>query len=224
MWKRVLIAALVAGALAAGWLLLEHAGGLAAASAAAPGWVAEHPVLGAIVFVVASTLGKVTPVPGGTVLLLAGGFLFGPIAGPLLSALGAALSAVLVAVVGEALFGEALRARFGERLDRAASSRPDSGFFWLLAARLMPGLPAWLINLLPLAMPVPVPAIFLATFLGLLPLALILGRIGTTLANLAIAESLSAGIVFRADVLLPLAGLALLSTVPPLIDRWRRRR
>lgn len=97
------------------------------------------------------------------------------------------------------------------------------GFYWLIAARLLPMLPAWLINLIPLAIPMRVPVIFAATFLGILPAAFVLGNVGSTLASLAAAESLSTGIVFRADVLLPLAGLALLALVPPLLDRRRRK-
>ncbi len=210
------------------WLVVRHG---AAASGVILGlsndaslWVQHHPMLGGALFVVAATLGKITPLPGGLVLMLAGGLLFGPIVGPVLSALGAALSALLVAWLGRLLVHQTIAARFGPRLSHLEQVIREDGGHWLFAARLVPILPAWLVNLVPVLFPIPLRAVFLATLLGILPIAFIVGGVGSRLASLAEAETVPSEVLFTPGVLVPLAALALLAVAPVVIKRVRRKK
>lgn len=228
MQRRFLILFLALFTAACAWFLVRYGGGvgdmLLSAQRGIEWWVDLNPLLGALAFLVAATLGKVTPFPGGIFLMLAGGYLFGSIVGPLLSALGAALSALTVGYFGRKLIYEAIDRRFGHRISHLEEAVTEDGFNWILAARLLPVLPAWLVNLVPVVFPIHLGKVFLATLLGLLPISFVLGGIGSSLSNLAAAEFVPSDILFSGEVLLPLMGLALVALAPVLIKRVRRHR
>lgn len=222
-----LIAAVVL--LAAGGLLAARREAvfawLHAAQHGIEGWVAAHPLPAALAYVAATALGKVTPFPGGLVMMLAGGFLFGALAGGLLAAAGAAASAGLVALAGRHWLRDAIVGRWGGRLSWIERAAARDGFNYLLALRLLPVVPAWLVNLLPVVAPIPLPRVLLATFLGLLPVSFIVASLGSRLSRLSEgAEALSAQALFQPGILLPLLALAALSLAPVIVRRYRERR
>lgn len=186
-------------------------------------WVDDNPVAGAAAYVVATALGKITPFPGGIVMMLIGGFLFGPVAGALLAAAGAALCALAVAAAGRRLLSGALRRRWGDRLAPVAQAAGREGLSWLLAMRLVPVLPAWLVNLVPVAVPMPLAGVTVATFVGLLPLSFIVAGLGDGLHEMAAAGTVAPDLLLRPSVILPLLGLAALALTPVAVRRWRSR-
>lgn len=192
--------------------------------AAVTAWVDANPVVAAVLYVITVALGKVSPFPGGIILMLAGGYLFGPVSGALLAAAGASMSAALVAIVGRQLLFGPIHRRWGARLAPIEEPMTEDGFSYLLAARLLPVLPAWLVNLVPVAFPIPVSRVMLATFLGLLPISFVLANVGNQLSTLAMVEGVPTDILLRPGLLLPLAGLALLALVPVIYKHRRRRR
>lgn len=191
---------------------LLHA--LAASSATVAGWVEARPVLGALAFLAIAAFGKITPFPGGIALMVAGGYLFGPIPGALLSAAGAALSALLVAVVGRRILFDPIHERWGHHFDKIEHEVAANSFNYLLAVRLLPILPAWLVNLLPIAFPIRLRTVGAATFLGLIPISLIVASLGARLSDLAEAEKVSPMVMFEWPTLAPLLALAALALAP----------
>lgn len=216
----------LAGAVVLGaWLLGAVQDPLAWAvrsQAALTAWVAAQPVLGAAVFLVVATLGKVTPFPGGLAIMFLGGFLFGAVPGAVLSATGAMLSALLVGSVGRRVLSAPIHRYFGHRLRRIEADVTENAFSYLLAVRLLPVVPAWLVNLVPVVFEVRLVPVAVATFVGLLPLSFVVGGVGAGVSDLAQAGTLSAGLVFRLDTVVPLAGLAVLALVPAIVRHMRR--
>ncbi|MCG5524896.1 VTT domain-containing protein [Ectothiorhodospira haloalkaliphila] len=186
--------------------------------------VDARPALAGVIYVLVVTFGKVTPFPGGFLLMLSGGFLFGAPVGAVLSALGSASSAVMVGGIGRWLFFDAIHRRWGSHLARFQDTVATNGFNFILAARLFPIVPAWIINLMPVVFPIPFRHVWMATFLGLIPLSFVVASLGEGLSNLAQVEDLSPSDVFRPSLLLPLAGLALLALAPSAVRLWRQRR
>lgn len=181
----------------------------------------EETALAGLCYVAAVTLGKITPFPGGFLLMLSGGYLFGAPLGALLCALGSGLSAVLVAGLGQRLFPQWIHRHWGHHLAGFEKGLARNGFHLLLALRLFPVVPAWLANLLPVAFPVvPLGQILAATTLGLLPMSFLVGRLGAGLADLAQARHLEPADVLTPGLLLPLAGLAVMALIPVFL-RWR---
>ncbi|MFP4245154.1 MAG: TVP38/TMEM64 family protein [Ectothiorhodospira sp.] len=184
----------------------------------------EETALAGLGYVAAVTLGKITPFPGGFLLMLTGGYLFGAPLGAVLCALGSGLSAVLVAALGRRLFPYWIHRRWGHRLVGFEKGLARNGFHLLLALRLFPVVPAWLANLLPVAFPIPLGQVLAATTLGLLPISFLVGRLGAGLADLTQARHLEPADVLTPDLLLPLAGLAVMALIPVFLRQRRHRR
>lgn len=188
-------------------------------------WAQGSPVLAAAAYLVGTALAKLTPVTGGGLVMVLGGYLFGTVAGGLLAAVGAALSALLVALAGRRWFGDLILDRWGERLARIEQRLLADGFSYYLAMRLLPILPAWLVNLVPVLVPFPLRTVAAATALGVLPISLIMAGVGSGIATIGEREeALSVQLLIDPAVLLPLAALSLLSLLPPLLGRALARR
>lgn len=191
-------------------------------SNALTGWTAANPLLAGGLFLLFATLGKVTPVPGGVPVMLSAGFLFGPVVGPALASLGSALAAAGVTAVGRWVFPEAIaRFRTG-RLARYEAALARDGVLYLAAIRILPVVPAWVGNLLPVAVEIRLRWVFLATLVGVAPLTFVVGGIGSRLQDLAEARHFDAGTLFAPGTLLPLLGLTALTLLPIALRRsWR---
>ena len=195
------------------------------ASRALKDWVDEQPVIGAIAYVLATGIGKLVPLPAGGLLILTGGFLFGTLAGGLLAALGGALSAGIALVISRRLLAGFVQQRFGERIEAIKWVIAEDAFNYILSIRLIPVMPAWLANVLPAPFDIPARKAMLATFIGVLPISLILASIGDGIQTLtAEAEDLTLAVVLRPDILLPLTAMAVLALLPVAAKHWHRRR
>jgi hypothetical protein len=76
-------------------------------------------------------------------------------------------------------------------------------------------MPAWLSNLAPVPLAIPARTVVGATFIGILPMCLLVGAVGDGLATLtAVGDQLSADLLLRPALLGPLLGLLVLAIVP----------
>lgn len=223
LWPRFLIGlGLVALAALLSWIVPSSAIVIHMAQAAAD-WTTRNPVLGAVLYLAAGALGKVTPVPGGILLMLSAGFLFGPVAGPALAAIGAGLSALLVAAAGRSLFPGTVERLWGHRLIRYEQALARDGFFYLLALRLIPVIPAWLVNLAPIAVDIRYRVVFLATAIGVMPVSVIVGQLGDSLKDISNLTSLAPGDIMTTRIVLLLSALAMMSLMPIAVRHYWRR-
>ncbi len=227
MWARVsstgwgVKTAIASAAVTLLFLLLVTLGGRQFASLSAEMlntfavWIDGYPVLAAASFVACTAAARVAPLPTGALMTVTGGYLFGPVVGTALAATGAAAAAVLVHLAGRRVLTQIVRRRLGPQFAAVEREVAKGAFNYLLALRLLPVIPGWIVNLLPLAFPMPRRTVVLATFLGLLPISLIFAGFGAGLAALGeTPEPLSADAVLRWDLVLPLAGLAGLALLP----------
>ena len=107
--------------------------------------------------------------PGGAVLTIAGGFLFGWIAGGTASVIGATLGATVVFAVARSTLRDVLVARAGPALKRFGEGFREDAFSYLLFLRLVPIFPFWLVNLAPGLLGVGFSTYVVTTFLGIIP-------------------------------------------------------
>ena len=183
----------------------------------------SHPVLAPLAYVVLYVAAIALSLPGGTVLTLAGGFLFGTWLGGGLAILGATLGAVLVFLIARTALGNSLRAHAEPWLRRLEAGFRADAFTYLLVLRLVPLFPFWLVNLVPASLDVPLRTYLLATLIGIAPATLILAGVGHGLGTvLDRGGTPEPGLLLRPDILLPLLGLAGLALLPLLYRRWRR--
>jgi len=183
-------------------------------------WIERNPVLGGWLFLVFATLGKVTPVPGGVPVMLAAGFLFGPVMGSVLAALGSALAAVGVTAAGRWVFPDTVARIRGSRFARYEEALARDGILYLAAIRILPLVPAWVGNLLPVAVDIRLRWVFLATLLGVAPLTVVMCGVGSHLQSLTEAARIDMAMLLEPERLLPLVGLVILALLPIVVRRW----
>ena len=100
-----------------------------------------------------------------------------------------------------------------------------NGFSYLLAIRLVPIFPFWLVNLAAGAVGLGLPVYVLATFVGMIPTSFVYASLGSGLGDLlAQGHHPDVAILYQSSVLLPIIGLAVLVLLPVLYKRWRNGR
>jgi uncharacterized membrane protein YdjX (TVP38/TMEM64 family) len=228
-WRRLWPLALVLGAAAAAYLLGLHRWlsfeSLAAHRNALAGFVSGSPVLAALLYVASYVLVVALSLPGGAVMTVAGGFLFGPWLGAAFAVLGATLGASALFLAARHALADALARRAGPVLGRVQDELRRDGFWYLLSIRLIPVVPFWLANLAPALAGMPFPAYAAATFLGIIPGTAVFAGIGAGLGQVLDAgERPDLSVIFSPGILLPLAGLAALSLLGVLGKRFLRGR
>jgi uncharacterized membrane protein YdjX (TVP38/TMEM64 family) len=117
--------------------------------------VAAYPLLAPLAFTVTYAGVIALSVPGGAVLTMAGGFLFGVVLEVICVVIGATVGATAVFLIAKTALGEPLRARAGPWLRRMEGGFRENAFNYLLVLRLIPLFPFWLVNLVPAFLGVP---------------------------------------------------------------------
>ena len=85
--------------------------------------------------------------PGATILTLAGGAVFGLFWGTVIVSFASTLGATLAFLAARFLFRDAVKARFGERLQAIDKGVTKEGALYLFTLRLVPVFPFFVINL-----------------------------------------------------------------------------
>jgi uncharacterized membrane protein YdjX (TVP38/TMEM64 family) len=181
------------------------------------GWVSAHPVIGASAYFAAYIVTAALSLPHAAIMTVAGGLLFGAGYGCALTVIGATIGATILQV--------SIRSAFPETMQRQRHLVPDSvrrrlesdGFSYLLALRLVPVFPFWIVNLDTAAVGMPVSVFWPATLIGIVPVSYVLSAIGAgvgTVLEAGRAPDLTT--LYSPRILLPLTGLALLALLPTL--------
>jgi uncharacterized membrane protein YdjX (TVP38/TMEM64 family) len=179
-------------------------------------WVAEGPLAAALIYILVYTAMTAFSVPGGLLLTVAGGFLFGTLAGTACAVVGATVGAVAVFLAARTAFGDILRRRVKAHIVH----RMEEGFrrnavSYLLVLRLVPLFPFWMVNLVPAFLGVRLRTYVIGTFFGISPGGFVYASVGHGLGTVFDAgETPDLGIIFEPEILIPILGLALLSLLP----------
>ena len=105
--------------------------------------------------------------------------------------------------------------------------RPRSqknAFTYLLFLRLIPIFPFWAVTLVPGLLGVSLRSFFFATLIGIIPGTFVYALLGNGLGTLLEqGQAPNLGIIFNPEIFIPLCGLALLSLVPLIYKRIKKR-
>jgi uncharacterized membrane protein YdjX (TVP38/TMEM64 family) len=160
-------------------------------------------------------------VPGGAVLTIAGGFLFGTWLGAIYAVVGATLGATGIFLAARAGLGGLAR-RAGPLVGKLEAGFRADAFNYLLVLRLVFIVPFWLVNLVPALVGVRLSTFVVATFLGIIPGSFVYASFGNGLGNVVGEPGL--GVLLRPSVLGPIIGLVILALIPVGYKRWRSKR
>lgn len=199
-------------------VLREHRGTLQA-------FVADNGILAAVAFALFYAVVVAFSLPGGAVMTLAAGFLFGTVGGGLIVVVGATAGATVLFLVARTAVGDLLRAKAGPFLARMEDGFRENALSYLLFLRLVPVFPFWLVNLVPAFLGVPTLTYVIGTFFGIIPGTFVFASVGNGLgAVLDAGQDPDLGIIFKPEILGPLVALALISLLPIAYKKYQARR
>jgi uncharacterized membrane protein YdjX (TVP38/TMEM64 family) len=186
--------------------------------------VAAHPVAAPVGFVILYALIVAFSIPEAALATVTAGLLFGPWFGGGLAVLGATLGAVMLFLVARTALAGFMARRAQSLLGRIRPGLERDGFSYLLALRLLPIVPFWLVNLGAALCGMRLFPYAAATLIGIIPVTLVFAWIGAGVGDvLAVGGRPNLALVFSPAVLGPLLALAALSLAPVIWRRLRRR-
>ena len=223
LWGKLVIVALFAGAIAAffafggqQFLALET---VKANRDALLGFADRHYVAALVIAFLVYAGAIALSVPGGLVLSLTMGFIFGRWVGTLLVVIAATTGATAVFLAARYLFAESARKRLGSLGEKINAGFTDNAFSYLLFLRLVPLFPFFLVNIAPALTAIPVRTYMLATLIGIIPGTFVYVNLGQTLGRI---DSLH-GLV-SAPTLLAFGLLGVFALLPVAWKRLKSRR
>lgn len=107
--------------------------------------------------------------PGGLILTISGGLLFGWKLGAPVTVLAATLGATALFLIAKTSFGEGLADKAGPWLTKLRDGFQENALSYLLFLRLVPAFPFFVVNLAPALLGVPLRTYVLGTFFGIIP-------------------------------------------------------
>jgi uncharacterized membrane protein YdjX (TVP38/TMEM64 family) len=184
------------------------------------GLVQAHPILAPLIYAAGYAALVALSIPESALVTVLGGVLFGTALGGALAVVGSTVGAVILFLVARSALATAMARRAGALMERVEAHLHRDGFLYLLAIRLVPALPFWLVNLAAALCGMPLLPYAAATLIGIIPATFILASIGAGVRDvLASGQPPDIMVLFTPRVLVPLIGLAVLALVPVI---WRR--
>ncbi|MBF0098629.1 MAG: TVP38/TMEM64 family protein, partial [Magnetococcales bacterium] len=163
------------------WLTLEN---LQATYHALAAWKAQYPFSTALLFFLCYLTMTALSLPGLTLLMLAGGALFGLGMGTLLVSFASSMGCTAAFLLSRHLLRDWVVRRWGARLHTIQQGFAQDGAVYLLTLRLLPIIPSSLVNLLMGLTPIPVRTFYWVSQVGMLAATLLYVQAGTRLSQL----------------------------------------
>lgn len=202
--------------------------------------VAGHYLVAIAAFILLYAVVVAFSIPGGLVLTVSGGFLFGGLIGGLFSVSGATIGVACLYLIAKTAIGPMLTRKLGGRLERIRQGFSEGAWSYLFFLRLVPLFPFWVVNLAVASLQVPFVPLLVTTLLGTLPATLAFSFAGASFADVVRSQATqvqacqSAGQtacgpafdpsqVLTPKILVTLLLLGLLALIPVLMKARRRR-
>lgn len=186
-------------------------------------WVSSHPVVAPFIYVLAYILVVAFSLPGGVVMTVTGGFLFGAIAGAIYTVVGATVGAVALFLVAKTSVGDYLLSKAGDGVRKMQAGFAENALSYMFVLRLVPLFPFFLVNLVPALLGVPLRVYVIATFFGIMPATFVFALAGSGLGSVFDqGGEISLEGVMTPEILGALFALALLSMIPVIYKRFRK--
>lgn len=189
------------------------------------GFVADNAIAAAIFYFVAYVLVVAFSLPGGAMMTIIGGFLFGPMRTTVYVVFAATAGATALFLIARSAVGDRLRARAGPWLRKMEAGFNENAMAYLLVLRLVPLFPFFVVNLVPAFLGVNVRTYVIGTFFGIVPGTFVFALAGGGLGSVLDAQGeFDAATVLTPEVVVALAGFALLAITPVIYKKIRARR
>jgi len=198
--KRILIAAVIAGIIAAfkffnlgDYFTLSY---IKASQQRFEILYNEHQFLVIAGYMLMYILVTSLSLPGAAVMTLAGGALFGLLTGTIIVSFASTIGATLACFVCRFILRDWVQGKFGDKLKTVNEGVEREGAFYLFTLRLIPVFPFWLINLVMGLTKMSLKNFYLVSQIGMLPGTIVYVNAGKELARIdSISGILSPGLI-----------------------------
>jgi uncharacterized membrane protein YdjX (TVP38/TMEM64 family) len=188
-------------------------------------WVQQKGLLAAIIYIMIYAVAVAFSLPGGAVMSITGGFLFGTLWGALYIVIGATLGATALFIIAKTALGDPLRTRAGPWLQKMEAGFRENAMSYLLVLRLVPLFPFFVVNLVPAFLGVSLPTYVIGTFFGIIPGVFVYASVGAGLGSIFDSgETFSASGILTPQILIALIGLAILALIPVVYKKKMKAR
>ena len=178
----------------------------------------QHYALALLIGFLIYTVSTALSLPGGLILSLAVGLVFGRWAGTVLIVFAATLGATLVFLAARYLFADMARKKIGGLAQKINEGFTQDAFNYLLFLRLVPLFPFWLVNLAPAFTNVSLKTYITATVIGILPGTFVFANLGQNLGRISSTKDLLTPPIIGAFVLLGVFAL-----IPVLYKKFKAK-
>ena len=148
----------------------------------------ERPILTVLLFCSVYIFFTALSIPGATIMTIAAGAIFGLLYGTIWVSISSTIGATLAFLISRYFFQDAVKRKFGDKIQTIEDNFEKDGAFYLFSMRLVPALPFFAINLLMGLTPIKTSAYAFASWAGMLAGTAVYVNAGTELSKL---ESLS---------------------------------
>ena len=172
-----------------------------------------------VLYVAVYILQTAFSLPGGAIMTLTGGFLFGSILGTIFVNIGATTGATLAFLAARYVLRDWVERKFGKRIEPIQAGFAQNAFSYLLTLRLIPAFPFFLVNLVSGLTRIPLGTYVIGTSIGIIPGSFVYAFAGRQLGSInSLAE------IASPPVLLAFTFLGLLALVPILHRKFVERK
>lgn len=178
-------------------------------------WVDRYGIYAVVTYILAYTAVAAFSLPGGAVMSITGGFLFGIVWGSVYIIIGATAGATVLFIVAKTSVGDYFRLKAGPWMRRMEEGFGENALSYLLVLRLVPLFPFFVVNLVPAFLGVSLFTYVVGTFFGIIPGVIVYASVGAGLGSIFDSgkEFTLSGIV-TPQILTALIGLAILALIP----------
>lgn len=167
-----------------------------------PQTIEEKPLLSGLVFFVGYIVMAAISLPGGAIMTIAAGALFGLGWGLLLVSFASSIGATLAFLVARTLLGKQVAHRFGLQLKAVNAGLEREGNFYLFSIRMVPLFPFFLVNLVMGLTSMRTIPFYVVSQLGMLVGTFVFVFAGTELVKLdSVSDVLNPGLILALSLL-----------------------
>ncbi len=187
-------------------------------------FVAGNPLAAPLLFMVIYATVVAFSLPGGAIMTIAGGFLFGTALGTAWVVLSATLGATILFVIAKTSLGNPLRAKAGPWLKKMENGFQENVLSYLLVLRLIPLFPFFVVNLVPAFLGVHLRTYVIGTLVGIVPGSFVYATVGAGLGSIFDQnEAFTATGILTPEIVTALLGLSVLSLLPVAYKKIKAR-
>ncbi|WP_206378179.1 TVP38/TMEM64 family protein [Sneathiella limimaris] len=202
--------------------------------------VSDHYTLAIFLYFAFYVVAVAASLPGGLLLTISGGFLFGWVVAGFVTVVAATIGATILFIIARTSLGTTLRSKAGPWLGKLEAGFQENALNYLLFLRLVPAFPFWLINIAPAFLGVSLGTYVVGTFVGIIPGTFVFAFLGTGLDSIileqqesyqACVQSGQTGCAYEFEVsslvtpeiILSLIALSVISLLPIIIKRFKKK-